>query len=423
MAKKLFDYVHGLLSKQDTLVVPDFGAFVLQKTTTFLNDGDYISIIFTAQQQQDDGILKSYIADDTNLTEDEVEEFISSSLEEIYLEINNTGKYNVEGIGEFRAVNDSIVFKPFDEQFLKQEARSEKREASSDAIHRVEAESEKPTLSLEEAAAAFLKDAEDAEKAKGAEKAEVPSAPPTSRTGLRDQSKSETISETILQVEEKSAVSTPPKEETKKETTKDTKPQIEQEPNSAVSKPIDFKKLFTPLIILVVVIILGGTFYFFRNEIANLNKPAVTNDTTQVVTEENMQQLSDTLAEINNSGASNEEAISETPQNIEPTPNTEINSEANNNTTTANVIRVGNVPNITYYVAKGAYNSKQDALTEKRNLDITGFVSKIIETSNGKKYNVVVAEFTNESSAMEELNFSQKIDNQFYLLTVKPNNK
>lgn len=409
MAKKLFDYVHGLLSQQDTLVVPDFGAFVLQKTTTFLNDEDYISIVFTAQQQHDDGVLKSYISKDTNLSEDEVEEFISAALEEIYLEINNTGTYQVEGIGEFRAVNDSIVFKPYDEQFLKSAEDAEMAKVAKDA------KSENRALSLEEAAAAFLKDAEDAEKAKDAENAEVPSTP------LRDQSESETISEPILQVEEKPVVSAPLSNPTKIETNNNPIPPTEK--MEAVSKPIDFKKLFTPLIILVIVAILGGTFYFFRNEIANLNKPAVTNDTTQVVTEENMQQLSDTLTEINNSGVSTEQSIAETPQNLEPTPYVENNSAENTNTASSNVIRFGNVTNTIYYVAKGAYSSKQQALTEKENLDVTGFVSKIIETSSNKKYNVVIAEFTDEASAMEELNFSKKIDNQFYLLTVKPNNK
>lgn len=407
MAKKLFDYVHSLLSQQDTLVVPDFGAFVLQKTTTFLNDEDYISIVFTAQQQHDDGVLKNYISKDTNLSEDEVEEFISAALEEIYLEINNTGTYQVEGIGEFRAVNDSIVFKPYDEQFLKSAEDAKKAKVAEDAeMAKVakDAESGKQALSLEEAAAAFLKDAEDAEKAKVAEVAEVPSAPPTSRTGLRDQSESETISE-------------PTKIETK------NNPIPPTQKMEAVSKPIDFKKLFTPLIILVIVVILGGTLYFFRNEIANLNKPVVTNDTSQVVTEENMQQLSDTLSEINNSGVSTEQSIAETPQNLEPTPNVENNNAENTNTASSNVIRFGNVTNTTYYVAKGAYSSKQQALTEKENLDVTGFVSKIIETSSNKKYNVVIAEFTDEASAMEELNFSKKIDNQFYLLTVKPNNK
>lgn len=125
MAKKLFDFVHAILSKQDTLVVPDFGAFVVQKTTTFLNDGEYISIIFTAQQQHDDGVLKKYIAEQTNMNEDEIEEFVSSALEEVFLEINSKGIYKVEGIGDFRAVNDSIVFRAYEEQYLKDAEKAE----------------------------------------------------------------------------------------------------------------------------------------------------------------------------------------------------------------------------------------------------------------------------------------------------------
>ncbi len=412
MAKKLFDYVHELLSQQETLVVPDFGAFVLQKTTTFLNDGEYISIIFTAQQQHDDGVLKSYIVKDTNQTEDEIEEFISASLEEIYLEISNTGIFKVEGIGEFRAVNDSIVFKPYDEQFLKQkEAVSEKQEVNNDTMNRVEEEATpstpikeqvKQTLSLEEAAAAFL--AEEAQNTKDNNETSHP-------VEIKiEQPKNNP--DPIQRIEEEVKIS--------KENNNPIRP-AEQE--TSVSKPIDFKKLFTPLIILVIVVLLGGTFYYFRNEIANLNKPTVTNDTTHVATEENMQQLSDTLSEINNSSVSTEQSISETPQKTDTPPVEETQSKSHTNSYSSNVIRYGNIPTVVYYIARGAFNTKQEALTVKKNLDVTGFVAKIIETTNGKKYNVVVAEFADEASANEELNFSKQIDNQFYLLTVKPTNK
>ena len=119
MSKKLFDFVHEVLSKQDTIVVPDFGAFVLEKTTTFLNDSEYISIIFTAQQQNDDGVLKNFIMTDAGISEEEAEEFMASSLEEVIEHINSNGIFSIEGIGEFRAINESIVFKPYDDQYLR----------------------------------------------------------------------------------------------------------------------------------------------------------------------------------------------------------------------------------------------------------------------------------------------------------------
>lgn len=401
MAKKLFDFVHAILSKQDTLVVPDFGAFVVQKTTTFLNDGEYISIIFTAQQQHDDGVLKKYIAEQTNMNEDEIEEFVSSALEEVFLEINSKGIYKVEGIGDFRAVNDSIVFRAYEEQYLKD---AEKAEAplpiaigisSGTGEPDVSESAEKRPMSLEEAAAAFLEGAEVAENAKEAKDAE------------RRDAEEAKVAESV--VEKKVDAPKPIVKET--------------------SSSFDIKKYSTGIIIFVIVAVLGCTLYLFRNEIANMNKPVVTNDTTQVASQENMQQLADTLTEINNSSVSSEQSIADSASSV-----ANVNSENNSSTVVVSategnksashgVILKGNVSTTTYYVTKGSYNSKQEASTEEKNLDVTGFEAKIIETSTGKKYHVVIAEFTDEASAREELNFSKKIDNKFYLTTVKPNDK
>ena len=160
-----------------------------------------------------------------------------------------------------------------------------------------------------------------------------------------------------------------------------------------------------------------------------MNKPVVTNDTTQVASQENMQQLADTLTEINNSSVSNEQSIADSGSSVSNmnSGNNEgtvvVSTTESNKSASQGVILKGNVATTTYYVTKGAYNSKQEASTEEKNLDVTGFEAKIIETSTGKKYHVVIGEFTDEASAREELNFSKKIDNKFYLTTVKPNDK
>ncbi len=80
MKKELFKYVHELLSQKEHIIVPNFGAFVLQKTTTFLNDGEYISIIFSAQQQNDDKVLSTYISEKNACSIEEADEFIEQTL-------------------------------------------------------------------------------------------------------------------------------------------------------------------------------------------------------------------------------------------------------------------------------------------------------------------------------------------------------
>ncbi len=370
MTKKLFDYVHEILAEKESVIVPDFGAFVLQKTTTFLNDGEYISIIFSAQQQHDDGVLSTHIATTENIGNEDIEEFIATELEQIFEEINDKGIYNVEGIGEFRAINERIVFKPYDEQYIKRTTPS----------------TPPPTIKVEE----------------------------------------DKKPEPILVKEEVVVTKEEPREEPKIETTFNTSPSVPEskvkEEEYKPTKNIPKKKseesnIKVPLLIILIIVILGGTYYFFQDELANLSKPTVTNDSTQLISDENLQQLSDTLNEVNAEITSTTPTVTESPS----TPTNEI--VTNNIPKGKDVILKGNVTELTYYVTSGAYSSKQEAELEKQNLDYTGFEAKIIETSTGKKYHVVVAEFNNEAKAREELSFANNIDAKFYLTTVKPNDK
>ena len=365
MSKKLFDFVHEILSKQDTIVVPDFGAFVLEKTTTFLNDSEYISIIFTAQQQNDDGVLKNFIMSDAGISEEEAEEFMASSLEEVIEHINSNGIFSIEGIGEFRAINESIVFKPYDDQYL--------RKPSTTIT---------PTPVVEE----VIEEAIVTEAPKAVEPIIVP--------------------EPIVVVEPV-VVKEAPKPITPPTPTPPTK----------TAEPINLTKFSAPIIIVFVLAMLGLTLFLFRNDLANLCKPTVTNDSTQVVSSENMQQLADTLADINSVDTSAQQNLPVTPEYIEPTAVQAEHTIA----ASSNVILKGNGTNTVYYVAYVSTDAKQEAVAEKQNLETTGFDAKVVETITGKRYHVVVAEFTDESSAREELSFNKKIDNQFYLLTVNPN--
>ena len=359
MSKKLFDFVHEVLSKQDTIVVPDFGAFVLEKTTTFLNDSEYISIIFTAQQQNDDGVLKNFIMSDAGISEEEAEEFMASSLEEVVEHINSNGIFSIEGIGEFRAINESIVFKPYDDQYLR-----------------------KPSTI-------------------------------TTPSPVVEEVIEETIVTEVPKAEEPIIASVPVVVE---EASKPSVPITPPKPTKKL-EPISIKKFSNHFIIVFVLGMLGVTLFLFRSELANLCKPTVTNDTTQVVTSENMQQLADTLADINSVDTSEQQSLPATPEYKEPTAVQAQHTIA----ASSNVILKGNGTNTVYYVAYVSTDAKQEAIAEKQNLETTGFNAKVVETTTGKRYHVVVAEFTDAASAKEDLSFNKKIDNQFYLLTVNPN--
>ncbi len=394
MKKSLFKYVHEILAQKELIIVPNFGAFVLQKTTTFLNDGEYISIIFSAQQQNDDGALSKHISIQNNCSEEDADEFIESSLEEIYNTINSTGTYTVEGIGEFRAINERIVFKPFDDQFLlKTEEESIELIAETTPI----IEEEKPVI-------------------------EIPEKKVERESPVVTEKQSEKIDiDTIRQTyAERSAANnatadksntTEPITAPAAEPANESIPKIKKE-----NKPLDYSKVKAPFIIIIVLALFGILGYFFRNEIASLNKPAVTNDTTQVIMEQGMEQLADTLNEIQNS-QNNEVSNEQTPINSPEEPATQT---SNSNVTDNSRVTYGNNTVTMYYVTKASFLTKQDANVEEKNLDYTGFEASVLETDGTKKYHVVIAEFSDIQLAKQELAFAKEIDNSFYLMTVKP---
>ncbi len=397
MKKSLFKYVHEILSQKELIIVPNFGAFVLQKTTTFLNDGEYISIIFSAQQQNDDGVLTKHISMQNNCSEEDAEEFIESSLEEIYNTINDTGTFTVEGIGEFRAINERIVFKPFDEQFL---LKAEEPIAVKEEIKPI-VEEVKPVVEIPEK--------------------KIEAEPSTIKETSSEKIDIETIRQTYL---ERSAANNASAEKnntpaqaapiapaTPAEPEKVKAPKVKKE-----SKPLDYSKVKAPLIIIIVLALFGILGYFFRNEIASLNKPTVTNDTTQVVVEQGMEQLADTLNEIQNI-QNNELGNEQVPESSPVEPST---PSVSSNISESGRVTYGNNTITMYYVTKASFINKQDASTEEKNLDYTGFEASVIETDGTKKYHVVIAEFSDVQLAKQELAFAKEIDNSFYLMTVKP---
>lgn len=421
MKKELFKYVHELLSQKEHIIVPNFGAFVLQKTTTFLNDGEYISIIFSAQQQNDDKVLSTYISEKNACSIEEADEFIEQTLESIYSEIEQKGTYKIEGIGEFRAINERIVFKPFDDQFILKEIVEE------------------------------VKKTEPVVEVKAPETPVIPVTPPTASTPptavIEEKKVEEKVDiETIRQTYAERTHQAKKEEETKKEEKPvvQEKTVVEEKVTSeepAVKKektPVDFSKYRTPIIIVVIIALLGITGYVFRTEIASLCKPTQTNDTTSVITQQNMNQLADTLQEIQNTPENTiteETPISSTPAEEQSTASAEpAYTEPTN--VDQSVVSIESAPVVAspktyyantnetkYYVTKASYARSTEAAAEKNNLDHTGFIASIVETDGAKKYHVVVAEFTTLAEAEKELNFAKQIDKRFYLMTVKPRNK
>jgi nucleoid DNA-binding protein len=426
MKKKLFDYVHEVLKKNELIIVPNFGAFIVQKTTTFLNDAEYISIIFSAQQQNDDGILCSYIAEKNNCSESDAEEFIESSLEEIYNIINESSLFVVEGIGEFRAINDRIVFKPFDEQFLLESNKAEAIENPIQASNiRIENETESEALKepkIEEKPAVFDPIPNFGAKPETTKPLEENSKTETEKIDIEAIRK--TYAERNNALNNTSTTPTNPVKKVEEAKPEETIPEESKKAPKNSASSFDFNKIKIPLFIVLIISILGILAYMFKDEIATLNKSSNTNDSTQVVIEQGMNQLADTLNEIQH--AQTDSIANATSESIANAPELSTSAQESKENVSAakaeNAGRVyyGNNTSTIYYVCKASYRTKQDASAEEQTLNNTGFEARVIETDGPKKYHVTIGEYSDLQKAKDELSFAKSIDNSFYLITVKP---
>ena len=116
---QLENYVSDLLYRYECVIVPEFGAFLTQKTSATIHEGTKAfyppkkTVSFNEQIQQNDGLLAHYVSDLEKITYNEASNKIATCVKNLksYLTHGETVSFN--NIGELKFNESSkIVFEP-----------------------------------------------------------------------------------------------------------------------------------------------------------------------------------------------------------------------------------------------------------------------------------------------------------------------
>ena len=99
--------IKELLYKNDCVVIPGFGAFVLNYSSASINPLSNLfnpplkEIIFNPSINRNDGLLTNYISEKLNASFDEATMILRDSVEELKMSLNKGKKVHFKGIGNF----------------------------------------------------------------------------------------------------------------------------------------------------------------------------------------------------------------------------------------------------------------------------------------------------------------------------------
>jgi peptide methionine sulfoxide reductase MsrB len=367
MNQKLIEYLPDLITHFECVIIPEFGGFISEKTGASINSIGSIqapkkSIIFNQQLNHNDGLLANYIAQKENISYAEAMELIKAEVEEMIDVLENAQVLKINKIGEFRLLNDYIIFKADD---------NENHLIDSFGLSNLHKESEVEPIK------------------------EIP------KEEVKVEAKEE------IKFEEKKVSE---KEATSKPITNTTKD----------NKEINDNKNIRFLIIAVVLLLLGLAFYTMKDNIFKQNEKSSTIDTllnqndSLKLLEDSLNQISEQIDSSTNIAPTT--SISNTINNTE-----NVSKESTGSVTEIIDTSSTNLGATMYCIASASFKNEKDALAEKRQLEMIGFEAEIIAMKNATRYQVIIGKYEKYQDAVNELKFAKNIDKKFYLLTVKEN--
>jgi hypothetical protein len=121
MNQKLIDYLPDLITHFECVIIPEFGGFISEKTGASINSIGNLqapkkNILFNQLLNHNDGLLANYIAQKENMSYNEALDLIKSEVEEMIQQLENNQVLRINKIGEFRLLNDHIIFKADDNE-------------------------------------------------------------------------------------------------------------------------------------------------------------------------------------------------------------------------------------------------------------------------------------------------------------------
>lgn len=100
-------YIRHLLYRNDCVIVPDFGAFLVKKVAAKVSlENDYIeapkrTLSFNPQLKNDDGLLISYVSENQNISFREAKQQVEFFVKELTTSIQRKKEVIVEDLGKF----------------------------------------------------------------------------------------------------------------------------------------------------------------------------------------------------------------------------------------------------------------------------------------------------------------------------------
>ncbi len=121
MNQKLIDYLPDLITHFECVIIPEFGGFISEKTGASINSIGNLqapkkNILFNQLLNHNDGLLANYIAQKENISYNEALDLIKSEVEEMLDQLEKNQVLKINKIGEFRLLNEHIIFKADDDE-------------------------------------------------------------------------------------------------------------------------------------------------------------------------------------------------------------------------------------------------------------------------------------------------------------------
>lgn len=116
-------HIKSLLYKHDCIIVPEFGAFLVQYNSAQIDIAENKiyppnrSIRFNAKLKDSDGILSNYLQKLLHISEAEAKKTISNYVEDIRISLNHLDEIVLDDIGRFSMIENQLQFTPSSTNF------------------------------------------------------------------------------------------------------------------------------------------------------------------------------------------------------------------------------------------------------------------------------------------------------------------
>ncbi|MFO8234623.1 MAG: SPOR domain-containing protein [Bacteroidales bacterium] len=159
------EYIKELITNNNRVIIPNFGAFLLRATSKNKNKKDLAAkvedVYFSPFLKFNDELLVNHIIKQENIDQQKAMDKINQYIKQVEKKVQNEGIYKIEGLGEFtqdnqgkiqfKVIEDSTkITKPKEEKLSATKKTAEKKESKPKTVHEKASETKKTTDKIPE---------------------------------------------------------------------------------------------------------------------------------------------------------------------------------------------------------------------------------------------------------------------------------